>query len=248
MSEVIHLRRIEASIGVVALEDRLHRNTFSRPFVEGLRRVFTEIQASSELKVIVVHGYDNYFCCGGTKDELLTIVEGKLQFTDAQFFDLLLQCELPVIAAMQGHALGGGLAFGCFADMIILAEEALYSANFMRYGFTPGMGATYIVPKKFGECLGAEMLFGALSYHGGELRDRGAGMRVVSRERVIETALMLARELADKPRLALLELKRQLARPLREALPQVIARELEMHRVTFAQPEVRQRIEARFGN
>ncbi len=248
MSEVVSLKRAGPGIGVVVLEDRASRNTFSRPFVNGLLRAFAEVEADPELRVVVVHGYDTYFCCGGTKEELLSILEGKLQFTDAGFYDVFLRCSVPVIAAMQGHALGGGLALGCFADLLVLSEESLYSANFMRYGFTPGMGATYIVPRRFGECLGAEMLLSAASYHGGELRDRGATVKVVKRERVVETAMALARELADKPRVALVELKRQLARPHREALPAVIEAELAMHRVTFAQAEVRGRIESRFGS
>jgi polyketide biosynthesis enoyl-CoA hydratase PksI len=248
MSKVIHLQRLDSGIGVVILEDRASRNTFSRSFVEGLRNVFAEVALDTSLRVIVVHGYDNYFCCGGTKEELLTITDGKLQFTDANFFDLLLQCEIPVIAAMQGHALGGGLAFGAFADLLVMAQEAIYSANFMRYGFTPGMGATYIIPRKFGEVLGTEMLYGALSYHGGELRQRGAGAQIVTRDKVVSSALTLAHELADKPRVALLELKRHLAAPIRQALPEIVERELAMHKVTFAQAEVRQRIETLFGN
>ncbi len=249
MSQVIHLRRrAEGRIGVVALEDHASRNTFSRLFVEGVQQVFAEIAADPLLKVIVVHGFGNYFCCGGTKEELIGITDGHLQFTDAEFFDLMLHCELPVISAMQGHALGGGLAFGCFADLLILATESLYSANFMRYGFTPGMGGTYIIPRRFGECLGNEMLFAARSYHGGELRNRGATMTIVPRDEVIGKALELAEELAELPRVALTELKAHLARPIREALGGVVERELAMHRVTFAQPEVRERIESLFGN
>ncbi len=248
MNEAVSLKRTENGIAIVALEDRVSKNTFSGTFVNGLLRVFAEIDVDTRLKAVVVHGYDSYFCCGGTKEELLNILEGKLQFTDAGFYDVFVRCKIPVIAAMQGHALGGGLALGCFADMIVLSEESLYSANFMRYGFTPGMGATYIIPRKFGECLGAEMLLAATSYHGGELRNRGATMPVVKREKVIETALGMAREIADKPRVALMELKRHLVKPIREALPGVIESELAMHRITFAQPEVRGRIETRFGS
>ena len=246
-SPVVRLVYSEEGIATVAMEDRASKNTFSPELVTGLFDVFARIRDEARAKVVLVHGFDNYFCCGGTQAELLAIQEGRLQFTDARFFDLLLQCEVPALAAMQGHALGGGLAFGCFADLIVLAEECLYSANFMRYGFTPGMGATYIVPRKFGEILGAEMLYGAANYHGGELKSRGAGARVVKKAEVIATATALARELAEKPRIALLELKRTLAATIRAELPRVIEREVEMHRVTFAQPGVRARIEGRFG-
>lgn len=244
---VVRLAYSPDDIATVAMEDRASKNTFSPELVAGLFDVFARIRAEARAKVVLIHGFDNYFCCGGTRAELLAIQERRLDFTDARFFDLLLQCEVPTIAAMQGHALGGGLAFGCFADLIVMAEECLYSANFMRYGFTPGMGATCIVPRKFGEILGAEMLYGAAGYHGGELRARGVGARVVKKAEVLATATTLATELAEKPRVALLELKRTLAAQLRADLPRVIEREVEMHRVTFAQPGVRARIEERFG-
>ena len=80
--------------------------------------------------------------------ETKTTRVGKLKFTDVAFFRLLLDCEIPVVAALQGHCIGGGFAFACFADLFVLAEEACVSTNFMTYGFTPGMGATYIVPNQ----------------------------------------------------------------------------------------------------
>lgn len=248
MNEVVKLTKRENDVAVVAMEDREYKNTFSKQLIKGLSEVFDVIRNDTGIKAVVIHGYDNYFCCGGTKEELISIFEGKLRFTDLDFYDLLLRCDLPVIAAMQGHALGGGLVFGCYADLIVVAEECLYSANFMKYGFTPGLGATYIVPKKFGNVLGSEMLFSARNYYGRELRDRGVSAKVVKKEDVVKTALALADELSDKPVLPLKELKRRMATPIRKALPDVIQAELMMHNSCFSQPEVRDRIESFFGN
>ncbi len=248
MNETVKLTQQKNNIALVTMEDKEYKNTFSKQLIEGLVDVFEAIRNDIGVKAVVIHGYDNYFCCGGTKEELISIFEGKARFTDLNFYDLLLRCEVPVIAAMQGHALGGGLAFGCYADLIVMAEECLYSTNFMKYGFTPGMGATYIVPRKFGHVLGTEMLFSARNYYGGELRDRGASAKVVKKENVIKTALHLADELADIPVLPLKELKRRLAGPIRKALPGVIHEELIMHNACFSQPEVRDRIESYFGN
>lgn len=247
MTEVVTLAYPEPTIAVVEMADRDARNTFSQALIEGLMRTFETIQQNDEVKAVVVHGYENYFCCGGTKEELLKIFEGKLRFDELAFYRLLLDCEVPTISAMQGHGIGGGLAFGCYADFIIMAEEALYSANFMRYGFTPGMGATYIIPRKFGELLGGEMLYSANNFHGGKLRERGIPARVVTKQEVIPTALTLARDLADKPRTSLKILKAHLTQTIKDELPAIIERELAMHEVTFAQPEVRERIEALFS-
>jgi len=248
MADVVKLSYPESSIAVVTLEDRENHNTFSKALIEGLLSAFGTIQRNKKIKIVVIHGYENYFCCGGTKEELLAIYSGKLTFTDFAFYRLLLDCEVPTIAAMQGHALGGGLAFGCYADLIILAEESLYSTNFMKFGFTPGMGASYMVPKKLGENLGHEMLFSAKNYHGGVLKKRGVLVDVVKKNDVIGTAMNLARELADKTRMSLQLLKEHLTQPIKAALPKIIEQELAMHRITFAQSEVKERIETLFGN
>jgi len=154
---------------------------------------------------------------------------------------------VPTIAAMQGHAIGGGLAFGCYADLIILGEECIYSTNFMKYGFTPGMGATYMIPRKFGEMLGHELLYTADTYSGGLLKSRGIPISVVKKADVLSTAMQKAKQLADKPRYSLQLLKAHLTQEIRKTLPQIIEQELAMHEKTFAQAEVKKRIEERFG-
>lgn len=254
MDNVVKLKK-DGAIAIVALEEKEFGNTFTKRFIYNLKDIFEIIEQDMEIKVVVVHGYDNYFCCGGTKDELIGLYEGftgkteeEAQFTDLNFHDLLFRCQVPVISAMQGHALGGGLAFGCFADFIVMGEQCLYSANFMKYGFSPGMGATYIVPQKLGSLLGTEMLFTARNYYGRELKERGAPVKVVHRQDVMETAMEMAAELADKPRLSLIELKKHMTAGMVADIERYVAKEMEMHRITFAQPEVRKRIESLFGN
>lgn len=252
MDKVVRLRR-EGSIAFVALEEKEYKNTFTLRLINGLKDVFNTINSDNETKVVVVHGYDQYFCCGGTKDELIGLCNGakstgteKINFSNFKFYDILLQCKVPVISAMQGHALGGGLAFGCYADIIIMAEECIYSANFMKYGFTPGMGATYIIPKKFGELLGNEMLISAKNYFGNELKERGANSKIVKKNDVIKVATEIAREIADKPLLALKELKKNINRNMIKELSAAIEMEVEMHNLTFKQLEVLNRIEKLF--
>lgn len=243
---VVRLTCPEPHIAVVAMEERTHRNTFSAALIQGLTEAFNQI-AQSDTRVVVIHGFDNYFCCGGTQDELLTLFRGEATFTDLDFYDLLLRCEVPTIAAMQGHGIGGGLAFGCFADLIILAEEAIYSANFMKYGFTPGMGSTYLLPYKFGNVIGQEMLYSANTYHGGVLKQKGLPLPVLKKAEVIPTAMARAKELAEKPLASLKLLKRHLTQDIRTKLPHIIEQELAMHKITFTQPEVKERVEQLFG-
>ncbi|MBU8536755.1 polyketide synthase [Falsiroseomonas tokyonensis] len=237
----------QGEIAIVTLQDRAGRNTFSVALVSGLAAAFAAIEANPAAKVVVLHGAEGIFCAGGTLEELIGIADGRQKFDEAGFYRMLLDCPLPVISAMDGHALGGGLVFGLYADLSVLAVESLYATNFMKYGFTPGMGATLIVPHRLGNALANEMLFTANGYHGGALRERGLGLPVVKRAEVLPTALRLARDLAAKPAVALRLLKAALATPIRDALPAAVAREQAMHEVTFAQPGIHQQIRSRFG-
>jgi len=247
MSTVVRLEYPHPRIARVTLEDREHSNLLTPALVQGLLDAFAAIAQSSTARVVVVHGYDSLFCTGGTQDELLALVEGRLRFDSVPLYRIFLDCQLPVVAAMQGHALGGGLVIGLSADLVLLAEESLYSANFMRYGFTPGMGSTAILPAKLGQALANEMLLSARGYRGGELRRRGASLPVHRREEVIPAALELARDLADKPLVSLKLVKERLNAGLKRALEDAIEAELRMHKISFAQPEVRERIETLFG-
>ncbi|TMC20973.1 MAG: enoyl-CoA hydratase [Chloroflexi bacterium] len=244
---VVYLQEVEAGIVQVTMQDRLHKNTFSEALMSGLSQAFKTIQANTHYKVVILTGYENYFASGGTQEGLLAIYEGKSTFADGHFYGLALDCQLPVIAAMQGHGIGGGFVLGLFADFIILSRESVYTTNFMKYGFTPGMGATYIVPKKLGFSLAEELLLTANTYRGAELEKRGVPFPVLPREKVKDYALTLARQIAEKPRVSLITLKEHLVAPLREQLPKIIEQELAMHQATFHQDEVRERINSLFG-
>ncbi|WP_139492059.1 polyketide synthase [Brevibacillus dissolubilis] len=249
MSEpVVELREMEPGIIQVKMQDRVHKNAFSEGLIQGLISAFEVIQNNSQYKVVILTGYDSYFASGGTQEGLLNIQQGKTKFTDDNIYSLALDCKIPVIAAMQGHGIGGGFVMGLFADFVVLSRESIYTTNFMKYGFTPGMGGTFIVPQKLGFSLGQELLMNAGNYRGADLEKRGVPYPVLPRQEVMGYALELARELAEKPRHSLITLKDHLVAPLREQLPRVIEQELIMHEKTFHQAEVKERITQLYGS
>jgi len=245
---VVELHEISPQIVQVTMQDRLHKNTFSKELISGLITSFESIRKNSNIKVVILTGYDSYFSSGGTQEELLMLQEGNMKFTDIGIFSLALECRVPVIAAMQGHGIGGGFVMGLFCDFVILSRESVYTTNFMKYGFTPGMGATYILPKKLGFSLANEMLMNAARYRGEELKNRGIPFPVVPRKDVLSTALKLASELAGKPRDSLIILKDHLVSSLRNDLPDVIEKEVVMHQKTFRLTEVKEKITELFGH
>ncbi|GAA4092688.1 hypothetical protein GCM10022248_73920 [Nonomuraea soli] len=179
---------------------------------------------------MVVTGSDKVFSMGATPDALQTLSEGQGQFTDVPFlYEGLLKCDRPVITAIQGHASGGGLAFGLYADVVHMAREGVYSANFMKFGFTPGMGSTYVLEERFGRSLAHEMLFTGRQITGEELERRGANVSVLPQAEVLKVALRQARSIAGLPPRAVRALKGELAGRVLQRLDGVIAGEVDLH-------------------
>ena len=248
-SSVVALSDVAAGVIQITMQSRQSKNTFTTELILTLVEAFEHVrQAGDKYRCVVLTGYDTYFASGGTKEGLQTIQSGKASFTDINIYSLALDCEIPVISAMQGHGIGGGFVMGMFADFVVMSRESIYTTNFMKYGFTPGMGATYVLPKKLGLPLAEEMLLGARNYRGEELAKRGIPFPVLPRAEVLPYAYELAKDLADKPRVSLVTLKAHLVAQMREQLPPVIKQELAMHDITFSQPEVKERIERLFGS
>lgn len=247
MDSIVSLEFRTERIAHLVLCDHENKNMFSRPLIREMKRALAEVAQRPEARCVVVSGLDRHFCCGGSRSELLDLIDGKYNVAADDFYRALLDCPLPTIAAMAGHALGGGLIFGLYADIVILAEESIYSANFMRHGFTPGVGATCLLPHRLGPALAQEMLLTGNGFHGEELRRRGVPFQVVKRAGVLDQALAIAGDLAAKPVPSLKLLKATMTQALRDELPRAVRRELEMHEITFALPEVRARVEQEFG-
>nr|QLG04873.1 PulL [Streptomyces sp.] len=245
-SDPVGYTRLGDCVVQITMQDREHKNTFSDRLITGLSEAFERVRADGRCKAVVLTGYDNYFASGGTKESLLRIQDREISFTDSNIYGLALDCPVPVISAMQGHGIGGGFAMGLFADFVVLSQESVYTTNFMQYGFTPGMGATLILPRKLGFSLGNEMLLSAKTYYGRDLRDRGIPFPVLRRAEVLPYAVELAENLAEKPRVSLITLKDHLVSDLRAELPAYIEREVAMHDKTFHQPEVRDLIQSRY--
>jgi len=247
MEKVVELIEMGEGIIQIKMQDKVNKNTFSNELTKGLTDAFKTISNQAQYKVVILTGYDNYFSSGGTQEILMSIFEGKAKFSDLDLYSLALNCPIPVISAMQGHGIGGGFVMGLFADFVILSRESIYTTNFMKYGFTPGMGSTLILPKKLGISLAEEMMLTAKTFRGDELEKRGIPFPVLPRDKVMEYALELAKTIAEKPRVSLVTLKDHLVAQLREELPKVIEQEGEMHEKTFHQPEVKDRLKSVYG-
>ena len=245
---VVHLTELGHGVVQITMQDNEAKNTLSQKMEDELTHCFRGVLQNDRYKVVILTGYGNYFASGGTKEQLMQYQRGERSGrTTIESMKLIVDCEIPVIAAMQGHAIGGGFVLGLYADLMVLSRESIYTTNFMKYGFTPGAGATIIVPAKLGRILGQEMLFTARTYRGAELEKRGIGCAVLPRKEVLPHAQQLAYQMAEAPRTSLVNLKKLLTSSWREAFDNMFEKELASFSETIQQPEVTKRINARYG-
>lgn len=246
MGDIVNITYESAATAVLSISDRENRNMFSDLMMQELAQAFAEVNDNDDIKVLVIHGDGGYFIMGGGKEGLVAINKREINFLDFGIHQLFLDCKVPMIAAMNGHALGAGLSIACFPDIMVMATGSTYSANFMKYGFTPGMGATYLLPKRFGDPLAWEMMYSAKDYYGRDLQARGVTATFAKRPKVLPTALAMAKELEQMPSLSLKLLRSHRVSLMRDELIATIKKEIKMHDDSATTEEVAQLINQYF--
>jgi polyketide biosynthesis enoyl-CoA hydratase PksI len=224
-------------LATLRMQDVAGKNAFSREFVASIVQALTSLGARADVKVVLLCGLPDVFSAGGDRGVLLGLADGKIAPYDLLLTRTLLELPQPSIAAMTGAAVGGGLVFGLACDLVFMARESRYGCNFMDLGFTPGMGTTRLLQAAVGPYVAAEMMMGAQYFRGADLAARGAQVNgVLPRAEVEARALDVAARLCDKPRAALLLLKRGLGLPRRLAFEEARTLESMMHEICFADP------------
>lgn len=228
---LVRVRR-EPGVAWIEMVDLAGNNAFSPRFVRALLAALEEVEATRDVQVAILTGLPDVFCTGASAEALRAIQSGELPSTELVLGRRLMGLRVPVIAAAEGHAIGGGFALLLAADLTVLATQSRYGANFMSLGITPGMGTTRLLEEVVGKALAHELLYTGELVRGAQLQ--GAGFNaVVDRGEVLERAYALAWSIADKPNVSVALLKRALAMPRRRAFEEAITLEAMMHERSF---------------
>lgn len=155
------------------------------------------------------------FCAGSDIGELQRLAaegQGPMPLLQAQAaaFAALAALDLPVVAAVTGAAMGGGVELLLVCDIVLMAEEARLALPEVRIGAFPCLGATARLGRRIGQGRAAELLFTGRSFTAAEAAAWGLAARILPRDEVLPEALRLADRLARGPRAALAGLKRAL--------------------------------------
>ena len=135
-----------------------------------------------------------------------------------------MDCEVPLIAAVNGHAVGLGCDLACLCDIRFAAESAQFAASFIKVGIVPGDGGAWSLQRVVGYAQAAEMFFTGDRYSATEAKGFGLVSKVVPDAELIDQALVLANRIAANPPRAL----RLTKRLLREAQSQRMGDILEL--------------------
>ncbi len=244
MSELIKLEAHPEGrhIGVLHLRDEESKNTFTDEFVELFMERLRELHGRREYKAIILKWLPDVFCAGAARDSLMGLFSGEVSVKDLEISELLIQIPVPVIAAMEGAALGGGFVVGLCCDVVLMNERRMYGVNFTNMGFTPGMGCTGLIQALVGEFVANEMMFRGRLFKGKTFKGRSLVNYILPEDKVMKKALDIALDIEEKPYGTLEVLKYALSSKKRKALIDARVQEDFMHKITFAQPEVKDMI------
>jgi enoyl-CoA hydratase/carnithine racemase len=214
MSEPQMLYRIEENIAILTLNRPEAKNAFSPEMLTLWRQFLAEAKADDKVRVIILTGKGDTFCSGGDIQEM---AEGKLRSWDMKKFlwegvhriiFTLEDLDKPIIAAMNGAAMGAGLDMAIMCDLRVCSDRAKLSESYILLGLIPGDGGAYFLPRLTGIGKALELLLTGDVLSPQEAVEIGLVNRVVPHDRLMEETMILAERIASKPPLAIRMMKR----------------------------------------
>ena len=210
--------RLDGQVAVITLDRPHRRNALNYQAYDELEAAFRAASADPEVRAIVLTGADPAFCSGDDVGEIMAgpkAVSGReapreIRPTPAAM--AALACAKPVIAAVNGAAVGWGMELALFADIRIASDRARFAELFVKRGLVSDVGGFYRLPAIVGPAKAAELLFTGDVIDAAEALRIGLVSEVAGHEALMDRALALAHRIAANPPLAVQALKAGLAR------------------------------------
>jgi enoyl-CoA hydratase len=216
---MIEVERHDGGVTVVTLNDPDRRNAMTAEMGDALRDTFLDLGEDAGLRCAVLTGGGSAFSAGGDlrmlEDHARRAREdGFDASTDMRaFYDRFLSVRdlpVPVVAAVNGHAIGAGACVALACDLLVVAEDARFGLNFSRIGIHPGMGGSWLLPRLAGRQRAAELLYTGRLATGAEVASYGVALEAHPSAGVLPRALELAGEIATSAPQVVRQLKRSL--------------------------------------
>jgi enoyl-CoA hydratase/carnithine racemase len=201
-------------IGTILLNRPHRKNAFTIEMIDQWARILVEARTDPDVRVIVLTGAGDAFCSGvdlsSMDGERPSPLQRKEHLTDHihRIPYALEDLDKPVIAAINGAAVGAGMDMALMCDMRIIARSARLSEGYIRVGLVPGDGGCYYLPRLVGQAKALELLLTGDFIGAEEAARIGIANHVVDDDDLIAATTRLARKLADAPPVAVRTIKR----------------------------------------
>jgi len=178
-------------------------NVYNVQMRDDLFEVLHAIGQDSEVGAVVFKGAgEKAFCAGADLSEFLTApppVEARRVRWERDVWGRMLSIGQPLIAAVHGYVLGSGIEIALCCDLRIASQDARFGLPEAGLGIIPAAGGTQTLPRTVGQAQALEMILGNRWITAQEALERGLVNRVVPRDRLVETARILAEQIVSRP-------------------------------------------------
>jgi enoyl-CoA hydratase/carnithine racemase len=207
----------------VALAE-IHRpphNFFDVQLIRDLASAFNDLDADPACRAIVLAAEGKSFCAGANfANRNPTGATDSSRGGNPLYAEgvRLFSCKTPVVAAIQGAAIGGGLGLALVADFRVVTADARFAANFVKIGIHPGFGLTYTLPRLIGHQKASLLFLTGRRIGGEEAVAIGLADVLTEPDKLRSAAVSLAKEIAENAPLAVLSTRATIRRGLAEAV------------------------------
>jgi len=225
MDEIISER--SAGILRIELNRPTKRNAMTSRMYVALADLFNEAAKDDRTRVVLWHGAGGSFCAGNDIDDFLKNPPGPGESPQSALMHALLDFDKPLVAAVQGAAIGGGTTMLTHCDFVYAGESARFQLPFINLALVPEFGSSCSIPARIGNLRAAELFLLGQPFDARRAAELGLVTRVVPDQDLLATATETARKLAAKPAGALQASKRLLKQPVRDQIKAAMTAENE---------------------
>jgi enoyl-CoA hydratase/carnithine racemase len=225
MDEII--TELSGSILRVELNRPAKKNAMTVRMYSTLADVFNDASRDERTRVVLWHGAGDSFCAGNDIEDFLKNPPGPGESPQARLMNALVDFDKPLVAAVQGAAIGGGTTMLTHCDFVYAGESAKFQMPFINLALVPEFGSSCSVPARIGYIRAAELILLGLHFDAKRAADLGFVTQVVSDPNLLVTATETARKLAAKPAGALRASKRLMKQSFRDQIKAAMKSENE---------------------
>jgi enoyl-CoA hydratase len=235
--------RIDNRVAVVTLNDPKQRNALSLSMAKAVRSALASLEDSPEVGAVVLTGAPPAFSAGANLDELERATPESLRRIYEGFLAVA-RFPLPIVAAVNGPAVGAGLNLALACDVRIAARSARFESRFLDLALHPGGGHTWMLQKLIGWQGAAALALCGESVDGEAAARRGLAWSCVDDDRLLEEAVGFAAGATAAPRDLVRRLKATMRVVSCQQHDEAVERELKWQVWSTEQPEFRDRVAA----